>query len=79
MMLATIAGMMLGVSGLAQTQRTDGDFPIMVKRATVAITYPVATRGLGKTRPVATNDTPEGRQVNRRVEIIIEDHEISQQ
>ena len=39
----------------------------------------VATRGLGKTRPVATNDTPEGRQVNRRVELIIEDHEISQQ
>ncbi len=39
----------------------------------------VAARGLGKTRPVATNDTPEGRQMNRRVEIVIEDHEISQQ
>ncbi|GMV52724.1 MAG: OmpA family protein [Chlorobi bacterium] len=27
--------------------------------------------GYGKTRPVATNSTPEGRQLNRRVEIII--------
>lgn len=35
----------------------------------------VATRGLGKTRPVATNDTAEGRQMNRRVEIIIADQE----
>lgn len=30
-------------------------------------------RGFGKLRPVATNDTPEGRQMNRRVEIIITD------
>ncbi len=35
----------------------------------------VATRGLGEAVPVATNDTPEGRQVNRRVEIIIADAE----
>ncbi|HWN97768.1 MAG TPA: OmpA family protein [Blastocatellia bacterium] len=34
-----------------------------------------AIRGLGKTRPVATNDSPEGRQMNRRVEIIIADQE----
>ncbi|HKZ78095.1 MAG TPA: OmpA family protein [Pyrinomonadaceae bacterium] len=31
----------------------------------------LAVRGFGKTQPVATNDTPEGRQMNRRVEIII--------
>ncbi len=30
-----------------------------------------ATRGFGKTRPVATNDTDTGRQQNRRVEIVI--------
>ena len=30
------------------------------------------TRGLGKTRPVASNDTPQERQTNRRVEIVIE-------
>jgi outer membrane protein OmpA-like peptidoglycan-associated protein len=27
------------------------------------------TVGMGETRPVATNDTPNGRQANRRVEI----------
>jgi len=31
----------------------------------------VTTRGFGKTRPVATNDTAKGRQQNRRVEIVI--------
>jgi outer membrane protein OmpA-like peptidoglycan-associated protein len=33
----------------------------------------VAVHGYGKLRPVATNDTPEGRQMNRRVELIITD------
>jgi outer membrane protein OmpA-like peptidoglycan-associated protein len=33
----------------------------------------VAVRGLGEVRPVATNDTAEGRQRNRRVEIVISD------
>lgn len=32
-----------------------------------------AVHGFGKLRPVATNDTPEGRQMNRRVELIITD------
>lgn len=33
----------------------------------------MAGRGLGESTPVATNDTAAGRQVNRRVEIIIQD------
>jgi outer membrane protein OmpA-like peptidoglycan-associated protein len=33
----------------------------------------VAVRGFGKLRPVSTNDTAEGRQMNRRVEIVITD------
>lgn len=35
----------------------------------------IAVLGFGKLRPVATNDTPEGRQTNRRVEIAISDTE----
>ena len=31
----------------------------------------VTTQGFGKAQPVATNDTAEGRQQNRRVEIVI--------
>lgn len=31
----------------------------------------ITARGFGKTQPVATNDTPEGRQRNRRVEIVL--------
>jgi outer membrane protein OmpA-like peptidoglycan-associated protein len=30
----------------------------------------ITTRGAGEGRPVATNDTPEGRAMNRRVEIV---------
>ena len=39
----------------------------------------VAVRGFGKTRPVTTNDTSEGRQMNRRVELIIADEMSGQQ
>jgi outer membrane protein OmpA-like peptidoglycan-associated protein len=31
----------------------------------------VTARGFGKTRPVTSNDTPEGRQQNRRVELVV--------
>lgn len=32
----------------------------------------LATRGMGERNPVASNDTEQGRQLNRRVELIIE-------
>ncbi len=31
----------------------------------------VTSRGFGKTQPVASNDTAEGRQRNRRVELVV--------
>lgn len=31
----------------------------------------IESRGFGKTEPIASNDTPEGRQQNRRVELIL--------
>ncbi|HLK52603.1 MAG TPA: OmpA family protein [Candidatus Angelobacter sp.] len=31
----------------------------------------IVFRGLGKTQPVASNDTPDGRQQNRRVELVL--------
>jgi outer membrane protein OmpA-like peptidoglycan-associated protein len=31
----------------------------------------ILARGVGPTQPIASNDTPEGRALNRRVEIIL--------
>ena len=39
--------------------------------ASQGITAEITIKGYGKTRPVASNDTPEGKQKNRRVEILI--------
>ncbi len=38
----------------------------------------ITSRGFGKDNPVATNDTAEGRQQNRRVEMVVNDDVIGQ-
>ena len=40
--------------------------------ATGGVSGAIAPRGFGESKPVDTNDTPAGRQQNRRVEIVIE-------
>lgn len=47
-----------------------------LKQSSIAADRIVAVRGFGKSKPVASNDTDAGRQVNRRVEIIIADAEL---
>lgn len=39
--------------------------------ASQGVTANITTNGYGESRPIASNDTPEGKQKNRRVEIII--------
>ncbi len=47
-----------------------------VKQAGIAADRIVATRGFGKSKPVASNETEAGRQLNRRVELVIADAEL---
>lgn len=35
----------------------------------------VSTVGYGEARPIASNDTPEGRQQNRRIEVVVSDEQ----
>ncbi|MGA3327941.1 MAG: OmpA family protein [Terriglobia bacterium] len=42
-------------------------------------TNSVTAKGFGKTQPVGTNDTAEGRQINRRVELVVSGQAIGAQ
>jgi outer membrane protein OmpA-like peptidoglycan-associated protein len=58
----------------AYNQTLSEDRAASVRASLVAGGVPedqITSRGFGKTQPVATNDTPSGRQQNRRVEVIV--------
>jgi outer membrane protein OmpA-like peptidoglycan-associated protein len=58
----------------AYNQTLSEDRAASVRAALIAGGVPegqITSRGFGKTQPVATNDTPAGRQQNRRVEIVV--------
>ncbi len=74
----------LEIEGHADAEGSpDGNQKLSERRAKTAVDF-LSDRGIpverikavgyGATRPVAPNDTPESRALNRRVEIIIKDH-----
>ncbi len=54
--------------GLSE-QRADSVRDFLVQQGVPAAS--ISARGFGKTQPVASNETPEGRQQNRRVELVV--------
>ena len=50
-------------------RRAQGVRDYLVSQGVLADT--IVSRGLGSTRPIAPNDTAEGRQSNRRVELVV--------
>jgi outer membrane protein OmpA-like peptidoglycan-associated protein len=59
-------------TNLALSQRrADAVRSALIERGVTA--ERVRTRGYGETFPKASNDTPAGRQLNRRVEVVISD------
>ncbi len=69
----------LSVSGHTDSQGDDAKNMILSKQRAEAVKAYLASKGVaperlktffyGETKPIATNDTPEGRQKNRRVEM----------
>ncbi len=74
-------GLSLAVEGHTDSVGSDEyNQRLSEKRAQAALDYLVSqgvsansimSRGFGKTNPIASNDTPEGRRQNRRVEMVV--------
>ena len=61
--------------GQAAANQTLSDKRAAAVKATLVESYGVdgarlQTKGFGPSKPVQSNDTPEGRQMNRRVELV---------
>jgi outer membrane protein OmpA-like peptidoglycan-associated protein len=80
-MLQEYSDLELSVEGHTDSQGDDGyNLDLSDRRAASVRSYLIqefgidparlSSRGLGETQPVASNDTPEGRQQNRRVELV---------
>jgi len=80
-MLVAHADLKLAVEGHTDNTGTAAaNLTLSQKRAQAIVTYLTATfkvdaarltpKGMGQTKPVKPNDTPEGRQANRRVELV---------
>ncbi|CAM4461361.1 Outer membrane protein ArfA [Mycobacterium basiliense] len=69
------------LNGYADNSGGEGiNIPLSAQRATTVAKFliaqgvagdHIATKGLGSTNPIASNDTPDGRIKNRRVEIVV--------
>jgi outer membrane protein OmpA-like peptidoglycan-associated protein len=71
----SVEGYTDAVGGDAFNQKLSEDRANSVKQALLSGGVDpvlISSKGLGKANPVASNDTPEGRQANRRVEIVVE-------
>jgi outer membrane protein OmpA-like peptidoglycan-associated protein len=71
----SVEGYTDAVGGDAFNLKLSNDRANSVKQALIAGGVDpvlISSKGLGKANPVASNDTPEGRQANRRVEIVVE-------
>jgi len=87
--LLAYPGLRVDVEGYTDNVGTDElNQTLSTNRATSARNYlveqglsndSITAHGFGKTEPVASNDTHEGRQKNRRVELVVSGNEIATQ
>ena len=59
--------------GLRRLLESEPGFEVVAEGTDGLDAARIATLGFGEARPVASNDTPAGRQENRRVEIVVSD------